>query len=129
MGDFQGEIILYGLKHYKETIEFVIKKLRCEKNVFEIKLILTEALSNAYKHGNNSDDSKPIYLRYWNNNEVIKFEVQDSGDINSSITFSDKVLEDENIMNESGRGLFLIKCFVDNVEFENNVLRLYINKI
>jgi serine/threonine-protein kinase RsbW len=124
----QGEIVLYGLKSHKEAIEFVIKKVGYEEKAFELKLILTEALSNAFKHGNKSDALKPIYLRYWKNDDGIKLEIQDSGNSNAGIKLLENMTEAKDIMDESGRGLFLIRCFVDNIEFENNVLRLRINK-
>lgn len=130
MREVLGEMVLYGLKDYEKTIDRVIKELHYEHNYFNMKLILTESLSNAFSHGNNADSSKPIYLRYYSNKEIIKLEIEDSGlESKDKIKLVDLKKFSEDIgISERGRGLFLISCFSDNMEFRNNTLIIQINR-
>lgn len=122
-----GEIVLYGLKKYESVIDRVIKELDYEDNYFNMKLVLTEALSNAFNHGNNSDITKPIYLRYYSNDNCIRIEIEDSGIDKGMITNTKRDTECDEL-NESGRGLFLIRCFSDDIQFKNNTLIIYIDR-
>ena len=135
--DLSKEVVLYGLKDYEQTIDKVIKELNYEHNYFNMKLILTESLSNAFNYGNNADSSKPIFLRYNRNQEIIKLEIEDLGlsnknssSIKETLKNVSKAAYENNMLDtfiEKGRGLFLIHCFSDNVEFNNNTLSILIN--
>ncbi|WP_242967918.1 ATP-binding protein [Tepidibacter mesophilus] len=124
----KNEFVLYGLDNYKQVIDNVINELNISHDCFDIKLILTESLTNAFKHGNNSDNYKPIYLRYIYNNMNIEFEIEDCGNGFKSLSIPNK-LSDENLLNDSGRGLFLIECIADNIEFKENklIIQKYLN--
>lgn len=114
-------LILYGLNNYTTVIDNIIKDLNACKYSFDIKLILTEGLSNAFKHGNNSDSSKPIYLVYSFDGTNLEFKITHAQvklqnmDIPEDIT-------DKTLLENSGRGLFLIKSFADIVELDGNTL-------
>lgn len=57
-----NEFILYGLSKHKQIIDKITAELNASKYNFDIKLILTEALTNAFKHGNNMsmEDRKSV---------------------------------------------------------------------
>jgi len=116
-----NEFILYGLSEYKQIIDKIISELNVSKYNFDIKLILTEALTNAFKHGNNMNVDKPIYLRYLYNNSSVKFEIEDCGTGFKNLIINEQ-LEEENILEDQGRGLFLIKNFSDHIELKQNTL-------
>ncbi|AKN32089.1 anti-sigma regulatory factor [Clostridium carboxidivorans P7] len=116
-----NEFILYGLSEYKQIIDKVISELNASQYDFDIKLILTEALTNAFKHGNNMNVDKPIYLRYSYDNSSVKFEVQDCGTGLKNVIINDN-LNDEDILEDKGRGLFLIKNLSDNIELKPNMV-------
>lgn len=118
----KNEFVLYGLSNYESVIDEIIKELNAESNYFDIKLILTEALTNAFIHGNEGKVDKPIYLRYTYNNGNIVFEIQDSGSGFKDSSILDENISDEDLLNSSGRGLFLIKCMSDKVELKDNSL-------
>ncbi|MCT4595547.1 MAG: ATP-binding protein [Anaeromicrobium sp.] len=122
------EFVLYDLTEHNRIIEEIIKELNAFEYYFDIKLILTEALTNAYKHGNKNDNKKPIYLRYFYNNKNLTFEIEDSGSNHKNITIPDEI-SDKNLLNTFGRGLFLIKSMADNVESKGNmlVIQKYLN--
>jgi len=104
-------------------LEKSLQKKDFQEIAFDINLILTEALSNAFYHGNKGDISKPIGLSYKCNGEVLKLEISDSGETNKNIQIPDEI-KDEDLLNEGGRGLFLIKALADKVEFNNNTLKI-----
>lgn len=117
----QKKLILYGLDNYKEAIDKVIRDLNVNDYYFDIKLILTEALTNAFYHGNKHDKTKPIVLRYYNDNSSIVFEIEHSEANIENMNVSEEI-SDEDLLKEHGRGLFLIKCFVDKIEVDKNIL-------
>ncbi|AKA72299.1 ATP-binding protein [Clostridium scatologenes] len=116
-----NEFILYGLSEYKKVIDKVILELNASQCDFDIKLILTEALTNAFKHGNNMNKDKPIYLRYSYNNSSVKFEIEDCGNGLKNVIINDH-LDNEDILEDKGRGLFIIKNLSDNIELKPNML-------
>lgn len=116
-----NELILYGMGKHKEIISKILSDLNVNEDCFDIRLILTEALTNAFIHGNNKNIDKPIYLRYTNDCTSITFEIEDSGPGFKNVIIQDKTL-DENLLNDSGRGLYLIKCVADKVEIKNKTL-------
>lgn len=101
--------------------EMALKKKAFQELTFDINLILTEALTNAFYHGNNGDISKPISLSYKCDGKTLNFKIIDSGDEDKKISIPDEI-KDEDLLNEGGRGLFLIKALADKVEFNNNTL-------
>ena len=110
---------LYGLSKTESVINEIVEELKCHNYYFDLKLILTEALTNAFKHGNEMDEKKPIYLRYEyiKDTRYIKIEIEDSGSDLQNIEIVDEITDDM-IQDTSGRGLFLIKCMCDNLYFE-----------
>lgn len=117
--------VLYGIENYKTIIENVVKEVKEPNCSFDIRLILTEALTNAFEHGNNKEKDKPIYLKYTLNNKCIKLEIEDSGERVSNIVIPENI-DEKDLLEESGRGLFLIKAIADKVQYKNN--RLIIEK-
>ncbi|MCT4509976.1 MAG: ATP-binding protein [Tepidibacter sp.] len=124
----KNEVILYGINEYKQVIDDIIADLNITNDCFDIKLILTEALTNAFKHGNNGNSKKPIYLRYIYNNNSIEFEIEDCGKGFNCLSIPNE-LSDEKLLNNCGRGLFIIKCIADKIEFKGNklVIQKYLN--
>ena len=121
----RDSFILYGLSKSESTISELIEdlQLRCNGYHFDLKLLLTEALTNAFMHGNEMNEEKPIYLRYEYVKETnyIKFEIKDSGNDLKDIEILDEITDDM-LENTSGRGLYLIKCVSDNIYFKENAM-------
>lgn len=128
----RNEFVLYGLAKYMETIDKIINEiedLTTSDTCFEIKLILTEALTNAFKHGNNKDGCLPIYVRYVCNETIIQIEVENCGSYTCSCIEKvlqnikvSEIISDDNLLNDAGRGLYLIKCLTNKMEMKNNKL-------
>ena len=95
-----------------------------------IMISVTECISNAIIHGNQSDKNKLVHLELTLEEELLLFTIQDEGE-----GFDYNELKDptapENIEKIGGRGIFLIKHLSDDVKFEENgtktVLSFYMN--
>jgi serine/threonine-protein kinase RsbW len=116
-----NEFILYGLSKHKQIIDKIITELNAYRYNFDIRLILTEGLTNAFKHGNNMSVDKPIYLKYFYNGTNVKFEIKDCGTGLENVII-DEQAEDEDLLSDSGRGLFLIRNLSDKIELKQNTL-------
>jgi serine/threonine-protein kinase RsbW len=117
------EHILYGLDHYLQVINDIINELEARTCEFDIKMILTEAIANAFYHGNKSDDKLPIYVRYHLVSRKVTFEIEDCGvgieDLNVI-----GYLDAEDLLSDGNRGLFLIGCYSDKLDYQNKILRV-----
>ncbi len=87
--------------------------------VFAIHLALEEAVVNAIKHGNNCDPSKKAYLTYSISGDRVDIVVSDEGDGFDPSNVPDPCC-DHNLCKASGRGLFLIKSYMDLVEHNDS---------
>jgi serine/threonine-protein kinase RsbW len=77
---------------------------------------LREALANAIKHGNRQDPAKRVYLSLGGEANVIEIVVGDEGEGFEVAAIADP-LAPENQMKTSGRGIFYMKTFMDEVTF------------
>lgn len=119
-----NSITLYGLSGYEKSIDYIIKELSLEEIAFDIRLILTEAITNAYYHGNKSMASEPIGLSYEYDGSLFNIKIKDSGSEDIRLHIPEEI-NDDDILNTEGRGLFLIKSLADKVEYLNNTLIIY----
>ncbi|MEK4059240.1 MULTISPECIES: ATP-binding protein [Paenibacillus] len=125
MNAVHKEVLLHGLEHTQGIIDGIIEELDLEAYAFDIRLILVEAITNAYYHGNLSDCTKPIYIRYLLRDELLKLQVEDSGEGGRDLVIPQDISSDE-LLDDGGRGLYLISCFSDSVEMIRNTM--YISK-
>ena len=86
--------------------------------LFSVRLSLEEALINAIRHGNDFDESKTVCVDYDINDERIEIKVTDEG---QGFDFNDvpDPTADENLEKPSGRGVMLIRTFMDEVEYSD----------
>jgi len=86
-----------------------------EETVFAVKLALEEALANAIRHGNRKDPDKPVTVRYCVSAERAVIIVRDEGDGFSPDEVPDPT-RPERLSVPSGRGVMLIRAYMDEVE-------------
>lgn len=115
------QITFYGIDDLSEKLDEIIKSLNLEHEYFDIKLIMSEAITNAFIHGNKKDKSKPIIVKWKLEHDFINISVKDSGEKNSDLNF-DEQLDENDILSESGRGLFIISAYSDEVEYKEGCL-------
>ncbi len=87
--------------------------------IFAVHLALEEAVVNAIKHGNNCDPSKKAYLSYSISDDRVDIVVSDEGEGFDPARVPDPCCDD-NLCKASGRGLFLIKSYMDLVEYNKS---------
>ncbi|MEO7966948.1 MAG: ATP-binding protein [Gemmatimonadaceae bacterium] len=93
----------------------------------QVPVALSEALSNAILYGNRHDSSKRVRLRARVDDRALVLEVADEGTGFDLDACTSDPTSEENIDREDGRGLFLMRRFMDRVERFNdggNVVRL-----
>ena len=118
--------------HLKE-VEFFIDEILspCKLNsrqVAYITLGVCESVNNAICHGNHFDEHKSVTLFSEISGECILFEIHDEGEGFDYTNIPDPTHK-ENIRNEGGRGLFIIRNLVDELSFKKNgsVIQLKFN--
>lgn len=123
----KGEVVFYGLDTLNSELDNIVKNINVENQHFEIKLVISEAVNNAFVHGNKSDKNKPIYVEWEMMEKNFTVTITDCGTGIKDIEIC-KEINEESILNESGRGLFLINCYADEVKYVDNsiIVKKYI---
>ena len=87
-----------------------------ESDSDDLGIVTTELVNNAIHHGNKSDPTKKVHVTFLVSSEKITVRIKDQG-----IGFKPDKLKDplapENLLSESGRGIFLIRALMDSLEF------------
>lgn len=78
----------------------------------QIEMAIHESLINAIWHGNKNDDSKQVWLRYQIHPDRLEVRIRDQGE-GFDLDAVPNPLEEENLLRVSGRGIFLIRSFMD----------------
>ena len=87
-----------------------------EDEQVDLMVAVMEALNNAIDHGNGEDASKKVHLKIDIHPASITVWVQDEGGGFDPNATPDPVAP-ENLMNNSGRGLLMMRAFMDEVDF------------
>ena len=87
-----------------------------EDTVANIAMAVREAAVNAVLHGNAYDPAKHIAASFETNADDLIIRIADQGPGLDPSTLPDP-LAPENILRGSGRGIFLIRAFMDEVHF------------
>jgi serine/threonine-protein kinase RsbW len=86
-----------------------------------VSVAVRESVVNAIKHGNKSDESKRVVVEFTplpvDEPEQLVIHVQDEGEGFDPEEIADP-LAPENILKSSGRGIFLIRSFMDDVQLQ-----------
>jgi serine/threonine-protein kinase RsbW len=98
-----------------------------DEATFAIKLALEEAMTNAVKHGNCNDASKSITVRYAVNEERVVIIVRDDGPGFTPEEIPDPTAP-ERISLPNGRGIMLMKAYMDEVHYRADGREVYLMK-
>ncbi len=101
-----------------------IRNKKLENNV---RLALIEGIANAIVHGNKSDKNKYVFINAEITYNMLKVAIQDMGkgfelknDINP--------LDEENILKSNGRGIYLMKILMDELDYDSSKKELILIK-
>jgi len=89
-----------------------------EEDLHKITMSVREAAVNAVLHGNAYDPNKKITVAFETASDSLAITITDQGKGLSEKDVPDPLAE-ENIMKTSGRGIFLIKAFMDEVNIRD----------
>ena len=87
-----------------------------EEAAFGIDVAVREAITNAMVHGNKEDEAKTIELTLNCLGRELEIEVKDQGEGFDPTSIPDPT-EPANILKTSGRGIFLMRSFMDEVQW------------
>lgn len=107
---------------------FAFPSRHCTLNV---PVALSEALSNAILRGNGEDPSKAVVVRARVDRVGLVLEIKDEGDGFDLEECLNDPRAPQNLLREDGRGLFLMRSLMDDVErFDDggNVVRLTLRR-
>ncbi len=85
-----------------------------ESVVTDIAISVSELVNNAIIHGNRMNQDKVVEVRYAVDKSEVRICVRDQGEGFDVQNLPDPV-SDDNLLREVGRGLFIVKNFVDEV--------------
>jgi serine/threonine-protein kinase RsbW len=103
----------------RDILEEVKRSNFSQNDVFSIHLAIEEAMINAVKHGNKDDQSGKISVEYSISQDKFDISITDEG-----CGFKpEKVPDprcDENLYKATGRGLLLMRAYMDSVEYNES---------
>ncbi len=116
------ELILQSRRSEIRKFEDLLEKANQEFGLITEKYInfqiaCSEALINSIVHGNKEDENKKVYTRLEYNEKTLTAKIKDEGNGFEMDSLPDPTSK-ENLLKESGRGIFIMKSLVD--EFHCN---------
>ena len=101
-------------------LEKVNKRLHLDEMKYNKLLVATtEAVNNGIIHGNKRDPNKKVTLTFEVGDSLLTVRVGDEGPGVDPTTLPDPLAE-ENLLRENGRGVFLMRSLMDEVEFNHS---------
>ena len=106
---------------YLENVEKLSSKVAryaklSESDSDDLGIVTTELVNNAIHHGNNNDPDKLVHIIFTVDEKKIELKIIDQGSGFKPENLKDP-LAPENLLSESGRGIFLIRNLMDGLDF------------
>lgn len=113
------------VRFVERAVELVVERCRsagfsAHALAFNVRVALTEALSNAILYGNREDEHKAVRVTANLTDAELVLEVYDQGKGFNLDACTNDPTKLENLMREDGRGLFLMRRLMDRVEQVSN---------
>ncbi|MBX7151182.1 ATP-binding protein [bacterium] len=83
-------------------------------------IAITEVSNNAIIHGNKFDHSKKVTISFYFDHDVLRVYIKDDGKGFDPLSI-DNPLDPQNLLKESGRGIFILKSIMDEVDFKTGL--------
>ena len=96
--------------------DFVSRSGITEDAAFGIDMAVREAVTNAVLHGNHEDKNKTVDVTLKSSPDAVEISVHDQGPGFNPEEVPDPTA-DENILKASGRGIFFMRSFMDEVNW------------
>ncbi len=116
---YRLESTLESVNHAEEVAgQIAVKAGFDEEVVNRIAMAVREAAVNAVLHGNRYDPNKKVTVGFENTGGKLVITIADEGHGLDPRDIPDP-LAPENLLKQSGRGIFLIRAFMDEVHIRN----------
>ena len=117
-----------AISPFVDKLMRVIRKCRCvPESETGVEIALREALANAIIHGNHGDRRKQVYVRCCCRGDEVSIDVRDEGPGFDIHKVTDPTAP-ENIGSIHGRGIYLMKAFMDEVRFDEGGVVVHMRK-
>jgi len=124
MAKRESEISLEFVSNIKFT-EFCVLVFSYLKNVleiieddfFKVEISLREVINNAIIHGNQSDRSKRVFVKFRWSKTHLEIRIKDQNTRLVNFEEIDKQIQENDILSFNGRGIMIMKSYMDSVEF------------
>jgi serine/threonine-protein kinase RsbW len=118
-----------AISPFVDELMLKIRENHCDPGTeFAIELALREALANAVLHGNREDSKKKVHVRCeCDGNVGVALVVRDEGPGFDLAAVPDP-LAPENLGAEHGRGILLMKQFMDEIHYERGGTEVHMRK-
>ena len=100
----------------KLSVKVARKAKLNESDSDDLGIVTTELVNNAIHHGNKDNPKKKVKIIYTIHSTHIKLIIRDQGNGFNLEDVGDP-LSPDNLLKESGRGIFLIRSMMDSLEF------------
>jgi len=116
------------IKKLSKDILAHLRRREVDRSIqFDIRLSFEEALRNAIEHGNDYKKDLPVMVFYEVDRDRIDIEIEDRGR-GFDVTNIGDPRDEENIMKEGGRGVFLIHRLMDKVTYNKRGNKIKMTK-
>jgi serine/threonine-protein kinase RsbW len=99
-----------------------------DHDLFGVRLALEEALVNAIKHGNGMDPDKQVHIDCRFEVDRVRIVIEDEGGGFDLKAVPDPT-DDENLERPGGRGIMLMRSFMNTIEYNDSGNRLVLEKV
>ncbi|MBL7789835.1 MAG: ATP-binding protein [Chitinophagales bacterium] len=109
----------YSLYHLEHFFCYLMEDVAVSAELrHKIRLCFQEAVTNAVVHGNKSDESKYVHISLSLLENRLVFRIKDEGQ-GFDLMQIECPLQDKNLTQPRGRGLFLINEYADTYSYVN----------
>ena len=117
------ELILISSRKNIAKIEPMFRKIEGEtdfdaEKFRNLEIAVSEVVANSIVHGNREIETKKVYLSFCYDENMIEIKICDEGN-GFNIQNIPNPTEEENILKESGRGIFIAKSLVDEFSYKH----------
>jgi serine/threonine-protein kinase RsbW len=88
-----------------------------ETTIADIAICVTELVNNSILHGNKSDPDKEVVVEVGKHNSTVEVTVTDEGN-GFDVESLDNPIDEKNLLKEVGRGIFIVRSLMDNVDID-----------
>ena len=106
-----------------EAESFFASCFKEDDRVYTGVLLASEAVTNAIEHGNALDETKKVFVQFRCSEKQVELWVEDQGPGFNREAVADP-LDEEHLLADGGRGIFLIEKLADGVLYENEGRRI-----